>query len=93
MERKELIKKLEIKNNENGEGKNFQLEYYLTNVKDGMYGIEISKITNNSNNEIKSMSNICSTKEQTIELLEKLVRNQVTPITFTYIVEDFLGTL
>ncbi|MBP5426435.1 MAG: hypothetical protein J6Y29_00825 [Clostridiales bacterium] len=68
----------------------FNLEYYLINNGDNTYGIEILKIDNNTAHSEKSIINIATVKENAIELLSKLAKNKVTPLTLGYIGEDFL---
>lgn len=89
---RELIAKVEVKNDEGSESNQFELEYYLTNTDSDSYGIEIKKKKANNTSEVKYLKDILTTKEQTINLLEQLVKSKVTPVTFEYIIEDFLGT-
>ena len=69
----------------------FKLEYYLTSAEDGIYGVEIVKKQANKENETKHIIDIVRNKENTMGILEELAKNQVTPITFEYVVEDYLG--
>ena len=88
---KMLIKELNIKNDEAGDSDNFNLKYYLTTTENNIYGIEIEKTKNNLKNEVRCLNDILQTKEQTLQLLEQLARNAVTPVTFDYVIEDFFG--
>ena len=69
----------------------FELEYYLTNTEDGIYGVEIVKKQANKENETKHIIDIVRNKENTMKILECLARNQVTPTTFEYVIEDYWG--
>ena len=88
---KKLVKEVNVNNNEDGECGNFSLKYYLTNTENNIYGIEIEKNQDDLANEVRCLNDILQTKEQTVQLLEQLARNQVTPITFDYVIEDFWG--
>ena len=41
--------------------------------------------------ETKHIIDIARNKENTMKILEGLARNQVTPTTFGYVIEDYLG--
>ena len=69
----------------------FKLEYYLTSAEDGIYGVEIVKKQANKENETKHIIDIVRNKENTMKILECLARNQVTPTTFEYVIEDYWG--
>ena len=88
---KKLVKEVNVNNSVDSESGNFSLKYYLTNTENNIYGIEIEKNQNDLANEVRCLNDILQTKEQTVQLLEQLARNQVTPITFDYVIEDFWG--
>jgi hypothetical protein len=88
---KKLVKEVNVNNNEDGESGNFSLKYYLTNTENNIYGIEIEKNQDDLANEVRCLNDILQTKEQTLQLLEQLAKNQVTPVTFDYVIEDFWG--
>ena len=67
----------------------FELEYYLTN-EEGVYGIEIIKKQGNTQ-ETKHLRDIIRSEENTMEIIEGLAKNQVTPTTLEYVVDDYLG--
>ena len=70
---------------------NFNLEYHLINNDDNTYGIEILKIDTNTAHSEKSVINIATVKENALDLINKLAKNKVTPLTLGYIKEDFLN--
>ncbi|MGE5474220.1 MAG: DUF6514 family protein [Ignavibacteriales bacterium] len=77
------------------------LEYYLiksdasnqSNDNSNIYGIEVIKTEVNMSNsvitEVERVPNISSDKEGVIEILDKLVKNKVTPIALHDVLEDF----
>ena len=90
---KSLIKKVKVTNDEIHRGNNFELEYYLVKTADNIYGIEIHKIANTLETEVRCIKDIFCNKEQSMELLKKLAKNKVTPVTFEDVVYDYLGTI
>lgn len=69
----------------------FLLQYYLTKQEDNIYGIEIVKKQQDSTCESKHIFDILRGKENTLNILHMLFKNQVTPSTFEDVIEDFLG--
>ena len=76
------------------------LEYYLLESElDGpeefigkkAYGIEILKSINEKLVERESIKNCSIYKEGTLEFLDKLARNTVTPAGLLYLYDDFSG--
>ena len=67
----------------------FELEYYLTK-EEGTYGVEIIKKQGNTQ-ERKHLRDIVRGRENTMEILESLAKNQVTPTTLEYVMDDYLG--
>jgi len=91
MESKRLIEKVKVTSYENDERNDFELEYYIISTTDNIYGIEIQKKTNTLKNEVRCIKDILCSKEESIQLLKKLAKNKVTPVTFEYIIEDNFG--
>ena len=91
MSTKDLIKTVRITNDEVIENGNFELEYYLVNTENNIYGIEIQKKQNNLITDVRYVKDIFCSKEQTLKLLKQLAKNKVTPTTFEYVLEDFFG--
>ena len=76
------------------------LEYYifeseLNNAEEFIgkksYGIEIVKTTNGKFIEMECIKNYSTFKEGTLEFLDKLARNSVTPVGLPYVFDDFFG--
>lgn len=77
------------------------LEYYLIesgspsqrNDSSNVYGIQVIKtevdMLNSVATEIERVPNISSDKEGVIEILDKLVKNKVTPVALHDVLEDF----
>ena len=87
---KDLVEKVEVKC-EGVKGINeFELEYYLTNEEDGIYGVEIIK-KQGSTEETRHLRDIVRSREDTVKILEGLARNEVTPATLEYVIDDYLG--
>ena len=89
---KKLISKVDVYNDENRGCNGFELKYYLIHVHNDVYGIEIQKKCYDGDSEVKILKDILNTREETMQLLQKLATNKVTPVTFEYVVEDFFGT-
>lgn len=77
-----------------------ELEYYLlesefSEVEERQtqktFGVEIVEKHQGILNESKHFENIFSTREKTINLVELLAKNTVTPSTLPYILDDLLG--
>ena len=58
--------------------------------EEGIYGVEIIKKQGNTQ-ETKHLRDIVRSKENTMEIITDLAKNQVTPTTFEYVVDDYLG--
>ena len=67
----------------------FELEYYLIK-EEGIYGVEIIKRQGNTQ-EKKHLRDIVRGRENTVKIIEGLARNQVTPTTVEYVMDDYLG--
>ena len=67
----------------------FELEYYVTK-EEGIYGVEIIK-KQGGVQERKHLGDIVRRRENTVEIIEVLARNQVTPTTVEYVMDDYLG--
>lgn len=69
------------------------LEYYLLSDVDEennvYYGAEIHK-TDNGSKEIETVKGITDSKERAEELIDLLMRNTVTPISMTEVVDDYI---
>ncbi|MBP5427455.1 MAG: hypothetical protein J6Y29_06175 [Clostridiales bacterium] len=90
---KEMFFIEEVTVNEAGvyEDQNFSLKYHLINNGDNTYGIEILKVDNTTTHSEKSIINITTVKENALNLINKLAKNKVTPLTLGYIGEDFFN--
>lgn len=87
---RELIKTTEIKySNKNGDQEAL-LEYYILEYgtdEEKIYGIEVGKKSNNSfENEI--VKGVSGSKKATLEIIDVLSKNEVTPVSFIYILDD-----
>ncbi len=78
----------------------FNLEYYLivSVTKDNQeqegileYGIEIVKKIGNEKIESGLIGNITSKRQTAVKLIQKFARNSVTPLSLSYVVDDFIG--
>lgn len=81
------------------------LEYYLLEVEDSnkcqdrnkVYGIQIIKTEvgkyNTVNTETELIPNISPDKEGVKGILDKLIRNKVTPIALHNVIEDIIGVV
>ena len=67
----------------------FEIEYYLTK-EEGIYGVEIIK-KQGGVQERKHLRDIVRSRENTIKIIGSLARNQVTPTTLEYVIDDYLG--
>ena len=78
------------------------LEYYMLEVescyqevKKPIYGIEITKTQVDNLNildtEIEQIRDISTDREEVRNILQKLVKNKVTPVGLFNIIEDFVG--
>jgi len=69
------------------------LEYYLlSDVNEEnqvFYGAEIHK-TDAGSREIETVKGITESREEAEELIALLIRNQVTPISMTEIIDDYI---
>ena len=81
----------------------FDLEYYLLEKEiqlDGFcvntYGVEISKCSKDENKvlhkEYRKVFDVFCTQKDAEEVLEKLARNAVTPISLLDVLESMIGT-
>lgn len=101
MQRKYLQKIIKLTENE--ESKSFsepiELEYYLVESKidnedfNGieMYGIQIVKKIGKDFMESEFVRNITFNKDNAIDMIDKIARNTVTPMTLKYIVYDLIS--
>ena len=89
MLKKQLMKKVYI-DDQQTKGQGFELEYYFTHNDNDMYGVEIKKKINTNLQEEKHIFDIVRNKETTINILNRLARNQVTPVSFEDVIEDYL---
>lgn len=102
MMNKKLGKRIEFIPDEDAiESQNrLQLEYYLLESDDNsyyelngnkFYGIEVAKAVGNNCYEIEQVKNFSCCKESTVDLIEKLARNSVTPVELPFVLDDMLG--
>lgn len=102
MYKRELEKRIEISAElENEDFKNqLVLEYYLIeseyDEQDELgkiitFGIEIDKVVDEQSTEMEIIRNFSCSKENTLEMIEKLAKNSVTPVSLRYIIDDMLG--
>lgn len=87
MKQRNLIKKIVI-NGVNMKGDlQFNLDYSVIQDIDETYGIEIQKVSSNSCSE-KAVAMVSQKKEDVLNLIKKLAKHKVTPISLGDIVED-----
>lgn len=88
MKYKDLKKEVII----SGEGikgnQSFNLGYSVIQNSDKTYGIEIQKRFVNSTYSERAVVMLSNTKEDALDLMNKLARCEVTPLTLDYIIED-----
>lgn len=104
MIKRKLEKEVELLADENQKAFNIPiiLEYYLleseideiTELKGNkVFGIEVIKKIKGINDEVISYKDISCSMEKTQNILNRLAINNVTPISFPYIIEDLIGVL
>lgn len=74
-------------------GQQFKVGYSMLQNNDNMYGVEIHKEFENSIYSEEASVIMFETKEEAMELLDKLIRNEVTPMTLEYIMQDSFGEI
>ena len=73
-------------------GQQFKLDYSVVQDSNKVYGVEIEKIFENSIYSEVAVAMISKTKEDALEWINKLVQNEVTPLTLEYIMQDSFGS-
>ena len=68
----------------------FNLDYSIIQNSDNIYGIEIYKTNVDSDYSERAVVMISDIKEDVVDLMNKLARFEVTPITLDYIIADIL---
>ena len=71
-----------------GGNEKFNLNYSVIQDSDDIYGIEIQKKFSGSTYSERAVKMLSRTKEDVLELANKLARCKVTPLTLDYIIED-----
>ena len=69
----------------------FNLDYSIIQNSDKIYGIEINKKILGSNYSERAVVMLSERKDEVLELINKLARCEVTPLTLDYIIEDLFG--
>lgn len=83
LKRKASINEVGLKGDQN-----FNLDYSIIQDSDKKYGIEIQKKFLNSTYSERAVVMFSDTKEEALDLMNKLARCEVTPLTLDYIIED-----
>ena len=103
MASRRLYKTVNVESECEGSKRVFTLDYYILEKEvqiEGFsvntYGIEICKKSKRENNssyfEYRKIFDIFCTEEETIDVIDKLARNSVTPICMQEVLEDLIGT-
>ena len=103
MAMRRLYKTVNVSSECDGDKHLFVLDYYILEKEveiDGYsvntYGIEICKKSKRENNssyfEYRKIFDIFCSEGETIDVIEKLARNSVTPICMQEVLEDLIGT-
>ncbi len=103
MAMRKLYKTVSVASECDGEERRFSLDYYILEKEvqiEGFsvntYGIEICKRDKRENNssyfEYRKIFDIFCTEAETMDVLDKLSRNSVTPICMQEVLEDLIGT-
>jgi len=67
---------------------NFDVYYYIIKDENDMYGVEIQKKFLNSTYSECAVIMVSHKKEDALDLMNKLARCKVTPLSVDYIIED-----
>ena len=98
LENKESLKLINVKRLPSND--QIVLEYYLfeselegseENINTKAYGVEIIKNINEKFAESESIRNYSIYKKSTLDFLDKLSRNTVSPVGLTYVFDDISG--
>jgi len=97
---KYLIKQVDITPDPDSDAKPFKLEYYLLEgevnyiaelIGKKVYGIGIIQKNSPSLMNEERVLNFSCCRETTEEIIQKLIKNTVTPTELPYILDDMLG--
>jgi len=100
---RKLYKTVNVSSECDGEERKFWLDYYILEKEVEIeefsvntYGIEICKRSKREDNssyfEYRKIFDIFCTEEETVDVINKLARNSVTPICMQEVLEDLIGT-
>lgn len=103
MAMRKLYKTVSVMSECDGEERKFSLDYYILEKEvqiEGFsvntYGIEICKRDKRENNssyfEYRKIFDVFCSEAETIDVLDKLSRNTVTPVCMQEVLEDLIGT-
>ncbi|MBR5156684.1 MAG: hypothetical protein IKW59_02840 [Clostridia bacterium] len=103
MANRKLYKTVSVNSKSDAANYDFDLEYYILEKEiklDGIcvntYGVEICKSLKDSDGvvhkEYRKVFDVFCTEKETKEILEKLARNTVTPISLLEVLENLIGT-
>ncbi|MBQ4516622.1 MAG: hypothetical protein II978_07520 [Clostridia bacterium] len=103
MANRKLYKTVSVNSEDNLASYDFDLEYYILEKEiqlDGIcvntYGVEICKCRKDADEvvhkEYRKVFDVFCTKKEAEEILEKLARNTVTPISLLDVLENLIGT-
>ena len=103
MANRKLYRTVNVKSLSEAGNREFDLEYYmlekeikLDDICVHTYGVEICKVCvdedNVSHKEYRKVYDVFCTQGEAIEVIEKLARNTVTPISLLDVLENLIGT-
>lgn len=87
-------KKIEITELSNGSNEELNLEYYLVEGEANnsvTYGIQINLFKENGDAEKVIVPDVLSTKPSTMELINLLYSNSVTPVSAYDVISDYIA--
>lgn len=103
MASRKLYRTVNVKSLSEAGNREFDLEYYMLEKEiklDGIcvhtYGVEICKVCVDddkvAHKEYRKVYDVFCTQGEAIEVIEKLARNTVTPISLLDVLENLIGT-
>ena len=103
MANRKLFRTVSVNSKDDAVNYDFDLEYYILEkeihldaIYVNTYGVEICKCQKDSDGvihkEYRKVFDVFCTKKEAEEILEKLARNTVTPISLLDVLENLIGT-
>ena len=101
MAKRKLFKTVHVNSDSEVGNSEFDLKYYVLEKEIRLeklciftYGIEISKCSRDKQNsrEYRKVYDVFGTQKEAEEILEKLARNTVTPVSLLEVLENLIGT-